>query len=755
MLLALGSSLGPQSAQAQTSGEGKTAHQPTDLVLEAPITSWDEALPLGNGLTGGLLWGEGRTLRLSLDRGDLWDERMPATYQQDDWTYATMRRLVRAGRQEEIVSRFGAPYNEVPYPTKLPGGRLEITLDSSQHVRSFRMDLSEATAQVDLESGQFTGFFSATQPVALFRLTGGPPEAVRLVPPAAVETLGYPVAQRGQEDDGRWFVQEAAQGLSYAVVVEVRCIEETSGREITLLAVAVTSTRDADDPLALGRSRVRSALNDGYDRLHVPHKRWWADFWATSRVEVPSADVQQHYDLVKYFYGAASRPEAPPMPLQGVWTADNGSLPPWKGDYHNDLNTQMTYLPYHVAGLTDAGQSFIDFNWKLLPQYQAFAWSFYGVPGAVIPGVMSLSGQPMGGWPQYSLSPTNGAWVAQSFYLHWRYTQDEAFLRQRAYPFGRAIGTALEALLEPDSEGLLKLPLSSSPEIHDNRIEAWLPPNSNYDQALLKWLYGALEEMARASGYEQEAQAWKAVQQRLEPFDLDEEQALTFAKGDPYRTSHRHFSHAMAIHPLGLLTVEGGPEERRIIEATLDRALDEGTSQWVGYSFSWMASLLARAGRAEEALAYLTNYVDAFILRNGFHVNGDQSGQGLSDFTYRPFTLEGNFLAMEAVHEMLLQSWGDVVRVFPAVSETWQAVSFEELRAQGGYRISARREAGATREVRVEATANGRLRLRIPFGGTGAAWHLNGQPAGDEIDTEDGNYVVQLTAGDVLVGRWR
>ena len=118
----------------------------------------------------------------------------------------------------------------------------------------------------------------------------------------------------------------------------------------------------------------------------------------------------------------------------------------------------------------------------------------------VVPGVMALDGKPMGVWYQYSLSPTMGAWVAQSFYWHWRYTMDPQFLKERAYPYCSGIAEALVGLMKPDKNGKLKLALSSSPEIHNNFQQAWLTPNSNFDLALIRWIFGANAEMADALG---------------------------------------------------------------------------------------------------------------------------------------------------------------------------------------------------------------------------------------------------------------
>ena len=195
------------------------------------------------------------------------------------------------------------------------------------------------------------------------------------------------------------------------------------------------------------------------------------------------------------------------------------------------------------------------------------------------------------------------------------------------------------------------------------------------------------------------------------------------APGENLNESHRHMSHVMSIHPFGLLTIDGSEQDRAVIDATRKRLEELGTSQWCGYSFGWWSCICSRAGDAEAAIKYLDIFNRAFILRNGFHANGDQSKAGYSDFTYRPFTLEGNFLAAQAVHEMLLQSWGNVVRVFPATPERWRQAAFDDLRTEGGYRVSARRENGITARLKVVASRNGVLKIRDNFGSHTPVWN--------------------------------
>jgi alpha-L-fucosidase 2 len=189
-----------------------------------------------------------------------------------------------------------------------------------------------------------------------------------------------------------------------------------------------------------------------------------------------------------------------------------------------------------------------------------------------------------------------------------------------------------------------------------------------------------------------------------------------------------------------------------MLDATLAEWEALGTRGWTGYSFSWMAALRARVGRGEEAFRYLDLYAKAFILRNGFHVNGDQTRSGLSGFTYRPFTLEGNFLAMNAVHEMLLQSWSptpgrrdtEIIRVFPAMPWRWHHVHFADLRTEGGHRVSAKREHNATTWLSVTAGRDGVVRIRDNFGPRTATWSRSG------VQKSGANYVVTLRRGETL-----
>jgi alpha-L-fucosidase 2 len=219
----------------------------------------------------------------------------------------------------------------------------------------------------------------------------------------------------------------------------------------------------------------------------------------------------------------------------------------------------------------------------------------------------------------------------------------------------------------------------------------------------------------------------------------------------PLPHSHRHLSNLIALFPFNLITSEGGESDRQRIKASLAQWDKFGPSQWCGYSWAWMSCLRARVGDAESAVRDLDVFVRAFILRNGFHVNGDQSGQGFSGMTYRPFTLEGNFIAAQAVHEMLLQSWSptpgqrdtEEIRMFPATPWRWHEASFADLRAEGGHRVSAKRENNATTWFRLVAGKDGEVRIRDNFGDRTPKWNRR-------VDKRGDSFVVSLKKGQVL-----
>jgi alpha-L-fucosidase 2 len=701
------------------------------LHFTTPVTTWDEALPLGNGIMGSLIWGDGHPLRISLDRADLWDTRAVPEFQGPDYKFSVMKQWHEQGRVKDLLRVYEEPYGRAA-PTKIPAGRIELNFASgTAGFRDTALTLDNAVADMTFTDGSRVEIFvNAQEPVGMAHIMheASLPDVVLRAPPFRGATakpadvvrggdlaqLGYPAPEETSGPRFHAFTQECAEGFRFAVYVAWK-----DTRESRTLAWSIASGREGADPLAIARARVNAALDRGFLRSLAAHKRWWSNFWAQSSVRVPNAVVERQWFLDTYKWGAAARRGHPPITLQAVWTADNGKLPPWKGDYHHDLNTQLSYWPAYSGNRLEDGLGYLDWLWST--RDTAFEWTrqFFELPGMNVPMTADLRGRQIGGWRQYTHSASTSAWLAQHFYLHWRYSRDRAFLRDRAYPYLHDTAVFLEAFTaNKGPDGKRTHPLSASPEINDNRPAAWFNHITNYDLALDRFVFEKAAELAGELNLTDDAARWRAALAEFPDYSRAADGSLLIAPDFPLPASHRHHSHLMAVHPLGLIDWDQGEDARRTIRASLAELESKGTAAWCGYSFSWLANLYARArdgARAERALEIFST---AFTVRNSFHVNGDQSGKGYSRFTYRPFTLEGNFAMPAGLQEMLLQSHSGKVVLFPAIPDTWKDVEFRTLRADGAFLISARRTAGRVSRVEVTAERGGTLKIVSPADGT-------------------------------------
>ncbi|GMW02085.1 MAG: hypothetical protein AMXMBFR84_32210 [Candidatus Hydrogenedentota bacterium] len=707
---------------------GEYAERVHSLDYTTPAMTWDEALPLGNGTIGSLVWGDGHPLKISLDRTDLWDVRPVPEYASPEYTYETMRQWEKEGRYDELKAIYEDPYSNRPAPTKIPAGRIEIELAGKPAFTGARLALDDPQATVHFgDQYEFRLRIHATEPVGLFTIRAPEAPGIQLVAPAfggapkadaergivmgELAYLEYAAPQRTEGENWRAYVQEGWGGFRYAVHV----CWEAAAPGTWHGAYSIASSLEGADPAMIARTRAESALNTT-SALVSSHAAWWSAYWNQSRVNIPNKVIERQYYLDMYKFGAASRRGSPPITLQGPWTADDGKLPPWKGDYHHDLNTQLSYWPCYAGNHLEEGLAYLDWLWATRETCRAWTQRFFGMPGINVPMTADLENKPMGGWRQYTMSATTGAWLAHHFYLHWQFSADAVFLRERAYPYLHDVSVFLEAVTaKRDASGKRSLALSSSPEIHDNKPNAWFSSITNYDLALIRWCLLATAELADAVGKGDEATHWRQVCAELPAFAVDPAGALLVAKDQPLTESHRHFSHLMAIHPLGLIDPEQGEESRRMVEASLADLARLGTDYWCGYSFAWESNLAARAGDGARAARAQELFATSFVLRNSFHANGDQSGHGHSKFTYRPFTLEGNFASAAGLQEMLLQSHAGAINVFPAVPDEWADISFERLRARGAFLISAQRVGGRVTHIGVESEKGGVCRVRTPW----------------------------------------
>lgn len=695
----------------------------SDLVSTGLARSWDEAMPLGNATVGALVWQRDSSLRLSLDRTDLWDLRPVDSLSGDNFRFSWVKEHIRTKDYLPVQKKLDWPYNMNPAPSKIPGAAIEFPLEKIGAPTQVRLYLNNALCEANWADGtQMQTFVHATEPVGwfVFRNLKTPIEPSILTPvynktkpdgsldPVSgqdLHRLGYQQGETVREGNRITYHQKGYGDFWYDVVV---CWKQEG--ETLYGTWSVTSSLSGEK----AAEKAEAALQRGLKQDYQAHLEYWDKYWAQSSVTLPDSILQKQYQNEMYKFASTTREHSYPISLQAVWTADNGKLPPWKGDYHHDLNTQLSYWPAYTGNHLTEGMGYLNTLWNQRDTYKRYTRQYFGTEGMNIPGVCTLTGEPMGGWIQYSMSQTVAAWLAQHFYLHWKYSADRTFLKERAYPFLKDVAIYLEQVSEVTPEGVRKLEFSSSPEVFDNSLQAWFSDMTNYDLAMMHFLFKAAAELAHELNLTDESSHWAALEAQLPDYDVDEEGCLTFAKGYPYNESHRHFSHAMAIHPMGLIDWSDGEKSQHIIRATLKRLDEVGPDYWTGYSYSWLANMKARAFDGKGAAQALRTFAECFCLKNTFHANGDQTKSGKSRFTYRPFTLEGNFAFASGIQEMLLQSHTGTIRIFPALPEEWKDVSFEGLRAMGAFLVSAQMEGGEITRVRIYSEKGGMLKIARP-----------------------------------------
>jgi len=698
-----------------------------NLKFSSLAQRWDEAIPLGNGMIGALIWQKDGKLRISLDRADLWDLRPVAEFAKPEFSFEWVHQQVLKNDYAPVQQLFDVPYERDPAPTKIPAGALEFNIASLGPVKNVQLNLSDALCSIDWQNGsKFEIFVHATEPVGWYKwINSGevilpqivaPPYQTDDTSPVSsgnsvagndLRRLNYPPTEISEIENGQIFHQRGWNNFSYDIAVK----SLDTGEGIWSITANPSWNEDPHDVQAI----LDGELHKGRNTSIKEHRSWWKTYWKQSSISLPDTLIERQWYLEQYKFGAASRRGAPPISLQAVWTADNGRIPPWKGDFHHDLNTQLSYWSCYSSNHLDEGLAFLDWLWKVKPVAEKYTKAYFKVEGLNVPGVSTLDGSPMGGWIQYSFGPTVSAWLAHHFYLHWRYSMDRVFLRDRAYPWISRVAQFIQNISVTGEDGLRKLPISSSPEINDNRIDAWFRNTTNYDLALIRWVFGAAAELAGELQLSDEAGRWRKVLAEWPQFAVDPVEGLQFAPDFSYHESHRHFSHLMAFHPLGLIDWNNGPADQKIIENTIQNLERHGSAWWTGYSYAWLGNLHARARQGDKAAEALRTFAACFCLPNSFHVNGDQSGTGKSQYTYSPFTLEGNFAFAAGVQEMLIQSHNGPIRIFPTIPALWENVSFQNLRAQGAFLVSAERINKRVVRVTVHSETGGSLKIYNPF----------------------------------------
>jgi len=399
-----------------------------------------------------------------------------------------------------------------------------------------------------------------------------------------------------------------------------------------------------------------------------------------------------YFEYGRYLMVSGSSGELP-LNLQGKWNED--LLPPWSSDYHLDINLQMCYWFVETLGMKQAANTLFALIERYAPSGRAIAKNLYGCNGisfSLAADVWSCIMAVHTGW---SVWVGAAPWVGQHMYMHYRYTKDLDFLRERCYPFLKECAAFYEDYLIPQGEELWVVP-SQSPE---NRFEGtgdWpvsLGVNSAMDVELITELLLSAMDCATILDVDADKIAqWQNILSRLPKLSTDSIGRLN--EWDKERVEvepeHRHLSHLYGAYPSQLFQPDSW--EWNAAQRSLDERLRYGGGH-TGWSRSWVACLMARFGRGEEAWHHFMELIGEFATVSLLDLHPP-----------RIFQIDGNMGGTACVCEMLMQSRKGVLHLLPALPKAWPKGRVENFYAQDGVKAAFSWDEGKLRSFSLTAS---------------------------------------------------
>lgn len=410
------------------------------------------------------------------------------------------------------------------------------------------------------------------------------------------------------------------------------------------------------------------------------------------------------YQYARYLMISSSRPGDMPANLQGMW--NNRNNPPWRCDYHSDVNVEMNYWFVDAANLSECFSPFSEWLQSIIPVRREATRKEFGVRGW-----MTRSENGIFGGATYLWVPGDSAWLAQNIWDHYAFTLDEEYLKTRAYPIIKELCESWEDYLKEGPGGKLVSPASVSPE-HGPKAEG-----NSYEQQLVHDLFSNYIDLSRALGVD-EAFRRKVVTMRgrlLGPQVGKWGQLQEWAEDlDSPKDTHRHLSHMIAVYPgrqISPLTTPALAEAARI---SMNARGDHST----GWGRVWRACIWARLHDGDRAYSILRGFVGSIYPNLWGNCN-------------KTFQIDCNFGYAAGVNELLLQSHMGCIHLLPSLPKAWGTGSVRGLRARGGYEVDIEwRDGTLTRSV-IRNISNPTGACALRYGGRTAERAI---PAGESVE---------------------